>query len=371
VAKKSDFISLLAVGDVVVARKDHMTSFAKVADILKAGDITFFNCETPYAESGTPGHAQHGAIQHDYRKMPALATAGFNVCTMANNHVMDWGIDPVVECRERLEAMGIAVCGAGKDMAEARKPAIIEYKGTRVAFLGYLSTGPIGYEAEKDKPGAAPLRVHTLYEQQEYQPGTPPHILTWTYRDDLQAMVENIRQAREQADIVVVTDHWGLHNTPVDIPDYEYEIAYAAIDAGADLVLGTHPHILKGIEVYKGKVIVHSLANFVMENGVAERESEIRGLRMKSWPQTMAKMYGPRHPDQSKSMILKCIISDKKIQKVSFLPVQLDMEWANPEPLARSDQRAQDIYDYVVMATREAGIQTDFFWEEDEIVIRT
>ena len=82
-------------------------------------------------------------------------------------------MDAVVECRERLEAMGIAVCGAGCNISEARKPVILERKGVRVAFLGYLSVGPDGYMAEEDKPGCAPVRVHTLYESYEYQPGTP------------------------------------------------------------------------------------------------------------------------------------------------------------------------------------------------------
>jgi hypothetical protein len=88
----------------------------------------------------------------------SLDTAGFNVCTNGQQPCHGLGIDPVVECRERLEAMGIAVCGAGKDIGEARKPAIVECKGTRVAFVGYLPVGPLGYEAEKDKPGVAPLR---------------------------------------------------------------------------------------------------------------------------------------------------------------------------------------------------------------------
>lgn len=370
-ANEHDAISLVAVGDIVVARKDYMKSFSKVSEILGSADISFFNCECPYAESGSPGMAQHGAIHHDPKKMPALTGAGFDVCTLANNHTLDWGIDAVVECRERLEAVGIAVCGAGRDINEARKPAIVERNGTKIAFLGYLSVGPNGYTAEKEKPGCAPLRAHTLYEQYEYQPGTPPRILTWTYKEDLKNMVEDIKAAKELADIVIVTDHWGLHNTPVAIPDYEYEIAYAAIDAGADLVLGTHPHILKAIEVYKGKVIVHSLANFMMENGVAEREGEVRGLRIKSWPEMMVKLYGPRHPDQSKSMILKCLIADKKIQRVSYLPVQLDADWSFPEPLSRHDDRAQAIFDYMEYVTREAGLKTEYVWDGNEVVIRT
>ena len=369
VQKQKDSVTLVAVGDVRVARKDYQLSFAKVAHIIRGADIAFFNCETPYAEKGSPGMAQHGASHHDPAKMPALTEAGFNVCTLANNHTLDWGVDAAVECRERLEAMGIAVCGAGRNISEGRKPAIVEKKGVKVAFLGYLSVGPNGYMAEEDKPGCAMVRAHTLYEPYEYQPGTPPKILTWAYKEDLQAMVDDIKKAKQQADIVIMTDHWGIHNAPVVIPDYGYEVGHAAIDAGADLVLGTHPHILKGIEVYRGKVIVHSLANFVMESGIAHREGEVRALLLKSWRDLTAQIYRPRHPDQSKSLIIKCIISGKKIQRVSYIPVMLDVDWANPEPLPRSDPRAQEIFKYMEDITRASGLDTKYYWDGDEVVI--
>ena len=369
---REESLTLVAVGDVIIVRKDYQSIFTKCSPIFREADIAFFNCETPFAESGTPGMAQHGAVPHDPAGLPALTDAGFNVCTLANNHTGDWGTDPVIECRERLEAMGIAVCGAGRNIDEARKPAILERKGTKVAFLGYLSTGPDGYMAEKEKPGAAVVRAHTLYESQEYQPGTPPRILTWPHKLDLQAMIEDITKAKEQADIVVVTDHWGLHNAPAVIPDYEFEVGHAAIDAGADLVLGTHPHILKGIEVYKGKAIIHSLANFVIELAVVDRgEANPRTVRLKSWKELNARIYRPRHPDQRKSLIAKCEISGKQIRKVSYLPVMLDEDWSMPEPLRRSDPRAQELYQYMIDITREVGLDTEFRWDGDEVVVVT
>ena len=183
-------------------------------------------------------------------------------------------------------------------------------------------------------------------------------------------MVEDIKKARKQADIVVMTDHWGIHNAPVVIPDYEYEVAYAAIDAGADLVLGTHPHILKGIEVYKGKVIIHSLANFVIELAVVDRgAAPIKTLRLKSWREMNARVYRPRHPDQRKSLIVKCAIAGKKITKVSYIPVMLDADWSMPEPLPRTDPRAQEVYQYIADITRDAGLNTRFTWDGDEVVI--
>ena len=371
VKKGNDSLTFVAVGDILVASKHYQSSFAKVNDILRGADIAFFNCETPYAEKGSPGVAQHGAVPHDPTKMPVLLSAGFDVCTLANNHTLDWGIDAVIECRERLEGMGIAVCGAGRDITEARKPAVLERKGTKIAFLGYCTVGPNGYMAEEDKPGCAMVRAHTWYEPYEYQPGTPPQVFTLPYKDDLEGMIEDIKKAKEEADIVVMTDHWGIHHAPAIIPDYEFDIAHAAIDAGADLVLGTHPHILKGMEVYKGKVIAHSMANFVMEGGLARKEGELRNLRLKSWAELTPRLYRPRHPDQCKSLILKCQISGKKIQHVSYLPVQIDANWTNPEPLTQRDPRAQEIFHYIEEITRTVGFDTKFSWDGDEVVIRT
>ncbi len=368
---EQDDLTLVAVGDVRVARKDYQSSFIKVTNIIKQADIAFFCCETPYAETGSPGMAQHGAAHHDPSKMPALASAGFNICTLANNHSLDWGIDALVECRERLESMGIAVCGAGRNIGEAKRPAILERKGTKIAFLGYLSLGPNGAMAEENKPGCAMMGAHTLYEPYESQPGTPAKILTWANKDDLKAMVEDIKKAKEKADIVIMTDHWGIHYAPVVIPDYEFEVAYAAIDAGADLVLGTHPHILKGIEVYKGKVIVHSLANFVMQSSIADREGEVRGLSLRSWRELKDRIFRPRHPDQRKTIILKCVISRKRIQRVSYIPVMLDVDWANPEPLSQGDLRAQEIFQYISDISRDAGLNTKYYWDGGEVVIST
>ena len=368
--QNDDAVTMFAVGDIVVARKDWKSSFAKVESFLKKADISFFNCETPYAESGCPNMSPHGAIPHDPKRMPALALAGFNVCTLANNHSLDWGVDALVECRKRLEAMGIAVCGAGRDIDEARKPALVERKGVKVAFLGYCSVGPNWTMAEENKAGCAMVRIRTLYEPYDYQPGTPhTKVFTWAYKEDLEAMVEDIKKAKEQADIVVMTNHWGVHHIPALIPDYGLEVGHAAIDAGADLVLGTHPHILKGIEVYKGKVIMHSMANFVMERSLAQKEGDQLTLSLK-YTKQLGKVYGGFHADQSKSLILKCIISGRKIARISYIPVMLERSY-NPEVVPRHDSRAEGIFEYIKNISATAGLSTRFSWDGDEVVIDT
>jgi poly-gamma-glutamate capsule biosynthesis protein CapA/YwtB (metallophosphatase superfamily) len=368
---KKGSLSMVAIGDVIVGQKNYQRSFAKVKNILKEADIAFFNNETAYATSGAVAGAQHGATTANPDKMPALADAGLDVCTLANNHTLDWGLDAVVECLDRLKKMGIAVCGAGKTYDEAHKPAILERNGVKVAFLGYCSTGPNEYGAEVDKPGAAMVRIHTHYEPYEYQPGTAAKIVTWAYREDLEKMIDDIKQAKKQADIVVMTDHWGIHHTPILIPDYDYEVGHAAIDAGADIVIGTHPHILKAIEVYNGKVILHSMANFVMEGRIAKREGETRRWSPKSWGDTEELVCGPRSPDDKKTIIAKILIENKKIARVSYIPVLMDQDDTHPEPLTQKDPRGQAVYKYIEDITRSVKLNTKFTWDGDEVVIET
>src|SRR5262249_885437 len=182
--------------------------------------------------------------------------AGFNVVSTAGNHHMIGGIEAFVDTLNALKQNNILPVGVGMNLAEARTPAIVERKGTKVAFLGYSSAIPrceLPWEARPNRPGCNPMFINTHYDQVDSHPGTPPRIITFAERQNLKDMEEDIKKAKAQADVVVMSIHWGIHHIPAMIPMYEYEVAHAAIDAGVDLILGTGPHLLKGIEVYKGK----------------------------------------------------------------------------------------------------------------------
>ncbi|MBI2986020.1 MAG: CapA family protein, partial [Deltaproteobacteria bacterium] len=127
-------------------------------------------------------------------------------------------------------------------------------------------------------------------------------------------------------------------------------------------------HILKGIEVYKGKVIIHSLGNFALEDEIGRREGEPITPMLRSYVENEMLACGPRSPDDQKSIIVKCLISGKKIERVSYIPVLLEDD-ANPEPLPRSDPRSQDVVKYMEDITRAAGLDTKFSREGDEVVI--
>ena len=125
---------------------------------------------------------------------------------------------------------------------------------------------PEGYAASSDKAGCAPLRAHTLYEPLEPdQPGTPAHIRTFPDSRDLDALVRAVREAVRECDYVLVSLHWGIHMVTGSIADYQRISAHALIDAGARAVFGHHSHLLKGIEIYRGRPIFYSLGNFAIE----------------------------------------------------------------------------------------------------------
>jgi len=369
-----DRIILYCAGDVGPNRDDPDTMFRNVRSVLKEGDICFCQLELNLSSRGTPLPQARLPMRADPASARAIRNAGFHVVSFASNHCMDWGRDAFFDTIDALKRENMAVVGVGAAIEEARKPAIIERKGIRIAFLAYNSVLPMAYWAEEGRPGCAPLRAFTVYEQIEHdQPGTPCRVHTFTHKADLSAMVDDIRKAKAQADLVIVSTHWGVHFIPAVIADYEKEIAYTAIDAGADLIIGHHPHILKGIEVYKGKIIFHSLCNFALELPFqfdrklkeTTRHKEIQNLN----PDWGVDPEYPMPPDTRKTILAKCVISGKKIEKVSFLPVYLNTR-AEPEFLAPDDKRFGDVTRYIEEITRSQGFDTQFVPEEGEIVVR-
>jgi hypothetical protein len=181
-----------------------------------------------------------------------------------------------------------------------------------------------GYAATAGSPGISPLRVSTFYEPLENiyeQPGTPSRTVTVPNQADLDVCLAQVRAARERADVVIGCFHWGVHFT-YDLAEYQPEVAYAAIDAGCDLVLGTHPHCLQAIDVYKGKYIFYSLGNFAFEQPEAIAQKGVKeylsfyGIPLEP---ELAVHPHPRHC--RKTILVKIAVAEKSISGVSFLPV--------------------------------------------------
>lgn len=262
-------ITVLAVGDVLIDRPDPVGAFDHVRAILAAGDVVFGNCEAVYAERCERAPSAGVAVVVEPRNAEALGPAGFDVMSLANNHVLDGGHAALLETIERLEAQGIACAGAGEQLDAARRPALLELDGgPTVALLAYTSTFPHGYEARRAVPGVAPLRAYTLctpFEENEWNPGMLPRVWTTPHAEDLAAFREDVRRARERADVVLVSMHWGDFTRPFALTDHERRMGRIAIEAGADAVLGHHHHVLRGFEHHDGKPVLYGLGHFVFD----------------------------------------------------------------------------------------------------------
>ncbi len=197
----------------------------------------------------------------------ALAEAGFDAMAFANNHVLDYGEEAFAETLTLMDSHEIPLVGGGMRLEEARKPLLLERGNLTVGFLAYCSVIPRGFEATADAPGVNPVRAHTGYrpwrDLSEY-PGTAPHIDTWAEPAHLARMKREIRNLRKEADVVIVNHHWGVSMTRA-VMDFQREIAHAAVDAGAHLILGGHPHVLQAVEFYKGAPIVYSMGNLMFD----------------------------------------------------------------------------------------------------------
>ena len=366
---------LYAVGDVAPNRDNPHTMFQYVKDFLKQGDMVFCQLEANLSLRGTPLPQARLPMRAHPDNATAIKEAGFHVVSFAGNHCLDWGQDALFDTIDVIKEQGMHIIGVGANIEEARRPAIIEKKGTRIAFLAYNSVLPMGYWAEEDRPGCAPMRAWTIYEPVEHdQPGTPCRIHTFANKDDLRAMVDDIQRARAEADVVILSMHWGVHFVPAQIADYQREMAHAAVDCGVDLILGHHPHILKGIEVYHGKVVMYSLGNFAIEQPGAfmadlynsRRHKEIEALN----PEWDSRDDYPLPPETRKSFLAKIAISGKHIQRVSFLPVYLTVK-SEPEILKTRDERFEDVVQYIQDITSDQGLDTTFVREGNEVVIET
>lgn len=351
---------LIAVGDIGPNRPDPNQCFDLSRDLLRTGDLTFCQLECNLTNRG----ARLPQVRHTHRSPPetavAIRDAGFDVVSFAGNHCMDWGAEAFFDTIEALKGAGMDVPGVGANIAEARIPAIREVEGVKVAFLAASSILPMAFWAEKNRPGCVPMRAHTLYEQIEHdQPGTPARIHTFAHRDDLAALIADVQAARAQADVVIVSLHWGIHFVPATIADYQREVGHALIDAGADLILGHHAHILKGIEWYRGKAIFHSLGNFAIdlpmdkEHAAGKGFKEIQALSP-GWEPDFESLYN-FPPDSRMTLFVRAELTRDGIGDLAFKPAWINSN-AQPAPLDASDERFARVADYVRWCSEEAGL---------------
>jgi poly-gamma-glutamate synthesis protein (capsule biosynthesis protein) len=332
--------TIFGVGDVGPLHEPISRYSALVRPVLARGDIRFAQCERLYSERGALQLHSGGAHS---RLAPGMASVfsdcGFDVVSLASNHAMDWGPDALLDTIEVFRERGIRAVGAGRDLAEARAPAIVEANGVRVAFLAYCSILHEGYEATAVKPGVA-----------------PPEVVTVPYEEDLAALLDDVRAAKSRADVVVLSLHWGIHYIPRLIAGYQPQVARAAFEAGADVIFGHHAHTPKAIGVHGGKVCFYSLSNFIMSSTAKSPE------KARAFEAQYSVTLDPAYPhlaygaDAKRSLIAKATASRAGLERVAFLPVLIDRQ-LRPAPLRHGEPAFDDAVRFMMWASEGFGAE--------------
>ena len=367
-------LTMMAVGDLVLELPQAETYFIYAAPVLKSADVVVGQGEVVFTDRGFCASTDVTAPACDPKNISALNSAGFNVITLAGNHVWDSGPPGIEDTIAGLESYGIAYTGAGMNIDEARRPALIKRNGTSFGFLAYNCVGPKQSWATAKKSGCAYVNILTHYELDHATPGGPPAVYTFAEPKSLELMVQDIQKLRPLCDVLVVSLHKGIAHTTSVLAMYEKDVSYAAIDAGADLILGHHAHILRGIEQYQGKTIFHGLCNFV---AVTKALAVDNTRDFQEWAIRRRELFGfepdpeyptyPFHPEAKHTIIAKCTISDGKISRVSYLPCFVNKE-GQPEIL-ENDERGRKVFDYMEMITRAAGLNARYEWDGNEVVV--
>ena len=256
-------VNLLFGGDVTLTNsysdkvgRDHQWSFAQLPELREA-DISMVNLEAPFTQKNQILPGKKFNFKAPIENVQVLQNGGIDIVNLANNHAMDYQGAGLSDTLATLDKAGIQSVGAGADITKARRPIVMEVKGQKVAYLGY-------YDAD-------------LHAATATTPGTNPR-----HNDRVAA---DIKALRSQVDWIVVNYHWGeeLAKYP---GDWQIDLARFTVDQGADLVVGHHPHVLQGAEVYKGRPIVYSLGNFIF-GGKAVSDYDTAALKVSLKEQQM------------------------------------------------------------------------------------
>jgi poly-gamma-glutamate capsule biosynthesis protein CapA/YwtB (metallophosphatase superfamily) len=339
-------ISLVAVGDVLLGPKFERSdgslirdftrdkpeaAFEKVRERLRSADIRFCNLEGAFSSRGKMAVGRASAWKSSPEMMRGVVAGGFDIINLANNHVMDYGADALLDTLSLLDQNGIAHIGAGVNIHEARKPAFIERKGCRIAFLGYstdVNQPGRSFPAYEKKAGIVPIRVFALFAS--------PHLNL----EDMEMMEENIKEAKKNSDLTFVSMHFSISvGGSHTLAPHQEAMARGAIDAGADLVLGHGPHALQAFEVYKGKAITYNMGNFVID-----RDTEVLD-----------------------TILVSAEISDKKVKKVAFSPVRIN-EQGQPEIVSFESKSGERIRTLLQKISKRQNTEITFSGEEGVIL---
>lgn len=208
--------------------------FRKIRSTLAGHDVIFANLEAPLADSRVVVAGKRFTFKVPTHHAKGLKQAGFNAFSVANNHILDYGIDGLQQTLNALDAVGIKHAGAGMSLEQAWQPAQLQIAAGKIAVLAFSMTFPKEFWATDSTGGTA-----------------------YPYEETLRSKLDSLQKS---SDFIILSFHWGQEKSRVP-KQYQQFFAHFAIDHGADLIIGHHPHVLQGLEIYKGKLIAYSLGN--------------------------------------------------------------------------------------------------------------
>jgi poly-gamma-glutamate synthesis protein (capsule biosynthesis protein) len=439
-------VTVVGAGDVIATRHLSISenpAFANVVDLLRAGDLTVANLEMSYPSppivpaTSFQGFHMYGQAQH----LADLVNIGINCVTLANNHALDFGVQGLSDTMENLKNHGLCFAGVGHTLSEARAPRYIDVRGFQIAMIGVGSSNANLAKAAEPKgidvgrPGISPLRFKercilapqdysavsgvlenlgvaakpvgtttagvylpypdlNLYESTRgandlwlhdiiFSPGDTTHIVTESYAWDVDAICDEIREARGKANLVVVSLHahegiTGTWNTATPA-DFLVTATHRFVDSGAGIVIGHGPHVIRAIEVYRDTPILYSTGNFVyMLDDVTHIPAEIyeqQGLST-SLPLSsfMTQLAGDGkgagfHTNRAlwESIVVCCTVENSRVETVEIHPI-----WMGPSdtgvplgyPTFPDQEQGRQILEHLADLSRDFGTKIDMYETE-------
>jgi poly-gamma-glutamate synthesis protein (capsule biosynthesis protein) len=388
-------LTLIFGGDIGVG-ENAPAYFEGVGTMLEEADVRMAQLEVPYISEAADvaGPDRTTAVLEPLK-------GRFDLLTLSGNHFYDLGERGVRDTVEWCRRSGIACCGGGSTVGEASAPGFVVKDGVTFGVLAFNAVGPKSSFAGENKGGTAfvdfirgyiPVsqldQKGTRIENDVWELKKPLHldedVLAFNFVDERACddLAARTAAAKKQCDILIVYFHKGYVHRPVTVGAYERLISHIAIDNGADAVMASHAHLLRGVELYKNKAIYHGLNNFIMwaphlsplyKGKVLDTENS----RNEEWIKARVERFGfvpdpdyptyPFHPESVYCMAAKLIIEDKSI--VSYRLVPMKVEKTGIPYVHGSTETGREIVDYLRDITLKAGLNTRYDWEGSDVVI--
>lgn len=350
-------LSIVMAGDLVLDEPDAGHWLSGIAPALRTADLAVGHLEVPHTHERSRIESDVPAPGAPPENLAAIAEAGIGMVSLAGNHIADCGAKGIADTIAGLDAAGILHAGAGKDIAAARAPAICTIKGRRVALLSYNCVGPEEAWAGEDKAGCALLPLHTA----DGSPVSPRTNLEGIAPEAFDILEEDISRARLVADLVLVAMHKGIVHIPARLAPYERQIAQAAVERGADVVIGHHAHIARGIEIHRGKPIFHGLGNGCVvtralapdQDNPARREWARKRRGMFGFEPDPAYTLAPFHPEAVNAFLGRVLFHDNGTLEAGIVPVFVEPPG---RPVLADPERACAISAYLERITAAGGL---------------